>query len=104
VTDDLDHPTADFDDAVHQPTRLAILVVLHEAGRADFAYLKRTLGLTDGNLGRHLATLEDNGLVELSKGFEGRRPRTWARLTRPGRRALDDELRAMRSLLDRFGR
>jgi DNA-binding MarR family transcriptional regulator len=103
VTDDHSHPTADFDDAVHQPTRLAILVVLHEAGRADFTYLKRTLGLTDGNLGRHLETLEDNGLVELSKGFEGRRPRTWARLTTRGRRALDGELRAMRSLLDRLG-
>jgi len=103
MTDDLSHPTANFDDAVHQPTRLAILVVLHEAGRADFGYLKRTLGLTDGNLGRHLATLEDNGLVELSKGFEGRRPRTWAKLTAPGRRALEGELKAMRSLLDRLG-
>jgi DNA-binding MarR family transcriptional regulator len=103
-TGELNHPTAEFDDAVHQPTRLAILVVLHEAGRADFTYLKRTLGLTDGNLGRHLATLDENGLVELSKGFEGRRPRTWAKLTPRGRRALDDELRAMRSLLQRFDR
>jgi DNA-binding MarR family transcriptional regulator len=104
MTDDADHPTADFDDAVHQPSRLAILVVLHEAGRADFRYLKQTLGMTDGNLGRHLASLEESGLVELSKGFEGRRPRTWAQLTRSGRRGLDSELRAMRRLLDRFGR
>ena len=98
----MSHPTADFDEAVHQPNRLAILVLLREAGRADFGYLKQTLGLTDGNLGRHLASLEDNGLIELNKGFEGRRPRTWAKLTPAGRKALDAELRAMRRLLQRF--
>lgn len=104
MTDELDHPTADFDDAVHQPTRLAILVVLHEAGRADFSYLKRTLDLTDGNLGRHLETLEAHGLIELTKGFEGRRPRTWAKLTAQGKLALQGELSAMTALLERFGR
>jgi DNA-binding MarR family transcriptional regulator len=96
------HPTADFDESVHQPNRLAILVLLREAGRADFGFLKQTLGLTDGNLGRHLASLEDSGYVELTKGFEGRRPRTWAKLTPAGRKALDGELRAMRRLLQRF--
>ena len=104
MPDDHGHPPAAFNDAVHQPTRLAILVVLHEAGKADFGYLKRTLDLTDGILGRHLESLESNGLVELSKGFEGRRPRTWAKLTQRGKRALDDELTAMTALLRRFGR
>jgi len=85
----------------HQPNRLGILVVLHEAGRADFTYLKGVLGLTDGNLGRHLDALEQAGLVVLTKGFEGRRPRTWAQLSPAGRRALKAELRAMRSLLRR---
>jgi DNA-binding MarR family transcriptional regulator len=103
MTEGLGHPTADFDESVHQPNRLAILVVLKEAGRADFTFLKKTLGLTDGNLGRHLAQLEDNGLVELSKGYEGRRPRTWAKLTPTGRRALHAELLAMRRLLQRLG-
>jgi len=97
-----DHPTADFDEAVHQPNRLAILVILREAGRADFGYLKTTLGLTDGNLGRHLALLEAAGLITLSKGYEGRRPRTWASLTVRGNKALTTELKAMRRLLDRF--
>ncbi len=102
MSDATDHPTVEFDEAVHQPTRLAILVILKEAGRADFGYLKRTLGLTDGNLGRHLTSLEEAGLVELTKGFEGRRPRTWAKLTAAGRKALDAELRAMRTLLKRL--
>lgn len=96
-----EHPTAGFDDAAHQPTRLGILVILHEAGRADFGYLKAALDLTDGNLGRHLNALHDSGLVQLSKGFEGRRPRTWAQLTPAGKRALKAELDAMRRLLTR---
>ena len=96
------HPAAGFDELVHQPNRLAILVVLQEAGRADFPYLKRLLELTDGNLGRHLAVLEEAGLVELHKGFEGKRPRTWATITRKGRSRLEQELAAMRALVRRF--
>lgn len=102
MTDSTDHPTAGFEDIVHQPNRLGILMILHEAGRADFTYLKGALGLTDGNLGRHLDALEQAGLVVLTKGFEGRRPRTWARLSAAGRRALNAEIVAMRSLLRRF--
>jgi DNA-binding MarR family transcriptional regulator len=97
-----EHPAAGFDELVHQPNRLAILVVLGEAGRADFTYLKRLLSLTDGNLGRHLAVLEEAGLVKLHKGFEGKRPRTWATITREGRARLKHELAAMRALLRRF--
>jgi DNA-binding MarR family transcriptional regulator len=101
VSDPTEHPTSGFEDIVHQPNRLGILVVLHEAGRADFTYLKGALGLTDGNLGRHLDALEQAGLVVLTKGFEGRRPRTWAQLSPAGRKALKAELKAMRSLLRR---
>jgi DNA-binding transcriptional ArsR family regulator len=96
------HPALEFEDLVHQPNRLAILVILKETKRADFSYLKTTLGLTDGNLGRHLAALEEAGYVGLDKRFEGRRPRTWATLQPNGARALNRELNAMRRLLDRM--
>jgi hypothetical protein len=79
------HPALDLDDAVHQKTRLALLTVVDEAQRADFPYLKRTLALTDGNLGRHLDVLAQQGLVHITKGYEGRRPRTWAAITPEGR-------------------
>jgi DNA-binding MarR family transcriptional regulator len=96
------HPALELDDAVHQKTRLALLTVLDEAGRADFPYLKRTLGLTDGNLGRHLDVLAQQDLVEITKGYEGRRPRTWAVITPNGRRALAAEMRVLAALLHRF--
>jgi len=96
------HPALELDDAVHQKTRLALLTVLDEAGRADFPYLKRILGLTDGNLGRHLDVLAQQDLVEITKGYEGRRPRTWAAITPTGRQALSTEMKVLAALLRRF--
>ena len=60
-------PTVALDDVVHQRTRLGILVVLAEAGRAEFTYLKRRLHLSDGNLNRHLDVLIRAGFIEASK-------------------------------------
>jgi DNA-binding MarR family transcriptional regulator len=96
------HPALDLDDRVHQKTRLALLTVLDEAGRADFPYLKKLLGLTDGNLGRHLEALAGQGLVEIHKGHEGRRPRTWAAVTAAGRQALAAEMAVLAALVQRF--
>jgi DNA-binding MarR family transcriptional regulator len=97
-----EHPALGLDDVVHQKTRLALLTVLDEAGRADFPYLKRLLGLTDGNLGRHLDILAAQGLIEITKGYEGRRPRTWAAITSKGEHALAAEMASLASLVARF--
>jgi DNA-binding MarR family transcriptional regulator len=98
----LSHPTAGLDEVVHQRTRLGILVVLAEAGRAQFGFIRDTLELTDGNLSRHLQVLEEAGYVSTEKGYEGRRPRTWVRATKAGRHALAIELAALRALVDRL--
>ena len=95
------HPALRLDDTVHQRVRLGILAVLREVTRADFGYLRDALELTDGNLSRHIAVLEEAGLVEVEKGFEGKRPRTWVQATRAGRRALAAELKALRELMER---
>ena len=97
------HPTNGLDDTVHQRHRLGILTITAEA-RADFGYLRDALSLTPGNLSRHLAVLEDAGMVQVEKGYEGRRPRTWVRITRPGRAALASELTALTELVRRHGR
>jgi len=92
------HPLSRLDETVHQRARLGILAVLSERTDADFAYLKRALALTDGNLGRHLEVLVGSGLVALRRGYDGRRARTWARLTPAGRQALLAELELLRSI------
>lgn len=93
------HPIQDLDEVVHQRNRLGILAVAHEASRVEFGFLKETLGLTDGNLSRHVQVLEDAGYVAVEKGYNGRRPRTWVRITRSGRRAYAQEIGALRELL-----
>lgn len=94
------HPTNGLDDTVHQRHRLGILTITAEA-RAEFGYLRDALGLTPGNLSRHLTVLAEAGLVQVDKGYEGRRPRTWVRITRKGRAALAAELATLTELVRR---
>jgi len=89
-------------DVVHQPTRLGILTVLAETKRADFPYLKSVLQLSDGNLARHLEVLAEAGLVKITKGYEGKRPRTWAEITKSGRGALAAQIAAMKDIVARY--
>jgi DNA-binding MarR family transcriptional regulator len=94
-----EHPTNGLDEVVHQRHRLGILAITAEAKRAEFGFLRETLGLTAGNLSRHLTVLEDAGLIEVEKGYAGRRPRTWVRITRRGRSALAAELDVLAGLV-----
>jgi DNA-binding MarR family transcriptional regulator len=98
------HPTRALDDVVHHRTRLGILAVLREVDQAEFGYLRDALGLSDGNLSRHLRTLEAAGHLHIRKGYQDKRPRTWLRLTAKGTRALDQELATLRSLVNRLDR
>jgi len=79
---------AEVDPMVHTPARLAILTALSVCEQADFTYLRRITGLTQGNLGSHLLKLETGGLVKVEKSFSGRTPRTSVRLLPTGRTAI----------------
>ena len=93
------HPVTELDELVHQRTRLGILAVLREAAKVDFVRLRETLGLTDGNLARHLQVLAEGGLVTTRKADS----RTWVSLTAAGRKAFDKEVAALKALVERFG-
>jgi DNA-binding MarR family transcriptional regulator len=93
------HPARDLDDVVHQRSRLGILATLAEGSRVQFGYLQQILGLTDGNLSRHLQTLAEAGYVQIEKGYQGRRPRTWIHITPAGRKALRTEIALLRALV-----
>lgn len=93
------HPVSSLDDVVHQRARLGILSILEEAEQADFAYLRRALALTDGNLGRHLEVLVGAGFVTLHKSYNGRRTKTRATITKAGRQAFLAEITALRALV-----
>jgi DNA-binding MarR family transcriptional regulator len=88
-----------LDEIVHQRVRLGILAVLNEMRQTDFTYLKSRLQVTDGNLGQHIEVLARTGLVTVTKGHEGKRPRTWIAITRAGDTALAAEVSALTALL-----
>ena len=80
------HAYDGLDRVMHEKARLGILTSL--ASRPEgllFADLKKLCSLTDGNLSRHLQTLEEAGLVEVWKGFHKKRPQTLCRLSDAGR-------------------
>ncbi len=100
MTDD-PHPSQRLDDVVHQRVRLGILTIAHEARRVEFVYLRTQLGLTGGNLSQHLTVLETAGLVEVEKGYAGKRGRTWISLTAAGETALAEEIARLKQLIAR---
>ena len=75
-----------LDRVIHEKARLGILtsLVTHPDGLL-FGDLKDLCALTDGNLSRHLQHLQEAGLVEIWKGFQGKRPQTLVRITAGGR-------------------
>jgi DNA-binding MarR family transcriptional regulator len=93
------HPSVGLDDVVHQRTRLGILALLKTGVSLEFSALRDTLHLTDGNLNRHLKVLEEAQLVTSERRSGGGRARTWLAITAEGRRALEEELSALRSII-----
>jgi DNA-binding transcriptional ArsR family regulator len=78
-----------LDRAFHEPNRLQILSILAAAPQGlAFGELKTKTGLTDGNLSRHVKTLETAGAVRVEKSFVGVKPRTTLVLSDEGRQRL----------------
>ena len=92
-----------FDELIHAPTRLALVALLAATEWADFRFLRDSAGLSDSALSKQLTILEDAGYIETRKGFVGKRPRTWARLTSVGRAAFDQHVAALQEIVAKAG-
>jgi DNA-binding MarR family transcriptional regulator len=93
---------AELDTLIHQPVRLKImsaLKALPPGEMLEFVRLKKIVGATEGNLGAHLQTLEEAGYIAVEKDFADKRPRTRAKLTHEGRRAFEDYVGYLQSIL-----
>jgi DNA-binding transcriptional ArsR family regulator len=96
-------PQIDPDRLIHEPGRLAILVILNALEEVDFLFLMEQTGLTKGNLSSHTAKLESAGYIEIDKMFVGKIPRTVYRMTEAGAEALQqyrDHMAGVLSSLD----
>jgi DNA-binding MarR family transcriptional regulator len=84
----------------HEPARLGLMSLLcAEAEGVSFNELKKELQLTDGNLSRHLKTLEEAGVVRIDKTFVGAKPRTTVHVSAAGRRQFVEYLKTLEAVL-----
>jgi DNA-binding transcriptional ArsR family regulator len=76
-----------LDRVMHEKARLGILtsLVTHPDGLL-FNDLKDLCSLTDGNLNRHLKTLQEARMVEVWKRFKDNYPQTLCRITPQGKK------------------
>ncbi len=89
-----------LDRVMHEKARLGLLTSLvpHRDG-LTFGDLKRLCDLTDGNLSRHLAVLEEAGLVAIDKSFVNNRPQTRCRMTDEGRARFAEYLAVLEQVV-----
>jgi len=90
----------EIDKLIHEPARLKIIAQLYVVESADFLFLMRQTGLSQGNVSGHLSKLEDAAYVEIEKGYIGKRPQTIISLTKKGRESFTKYIRNMRELFD----
>jgi DNA-binding MarR family transcriptional regulator len=99
VTASGSHPRYRLDELIHAPVRLSIMSALAAADRVDFRYLRELVEVSDSLLSKHMTVLEDAGYVQVTKGYQGKRPRTWFTLTKAGRAAFDAYLAALQEIV-----
>ena len=94
--------TLSVDRTVHEPARYMIMAYLYVLESADFHFLMTQTGLTKGNLSSHMSKLEKVGYVKVVKEFMGKKPHTMLKLTKKGRRALEDYRSTMKDMLEKI--
>jgi DNA-binding MarR family transcriptional regulator len=97
------HPRHGLDDVIHAPVRFSIVALLAAAEKAEFAYVRDSVEVSDSVLSRQVSALEKAGYVEVIKGYVGKRPRTWLTLTPGGHKAFAAHCAALRHIAETGG-
>lgn len=92
-------PPLPLDPVIHQAVRLRVMALLNRNRTAPFVWVRDTLGLTDGNLGSHVARLAEAGYVVSARALTRTGFQVWLRMTPKGEGAYRSYLSALRSYL-----
>lgn len=95
MKDIITHLNKAFDNRV----RLGIMSILVVNEWVEFNTLKELLELTDGNLASHITALEKEKYIEVRKQFIGKKPQTTYCVSESGRKAFNDHLDALETIL-----
>jgi len=88
-----------YDKVFENRVRLQIMSVLVANEHYDFNSLKELLQVTDGNLASNLKSLEKEGYILVEKSFVDRKPNTKYSKTEKGKKAFENHLTALESLI-----
>lgn len=95
-----DNPYSALNKLFHEPNRLAIVSALCNATDGiTFNELKHECNLTDGNLSRHLRSLQRARIIRIKKSFVQSKPQTTVYFTERGRDAFIRYLEALEEVL-----
>ena len=93
-----------LDPTIHPLPRLSVCALLAAgADWVEFRAVREATGLSDSMVSKLSRTLEDAGYLEVRKGAEGRRPRTWFRITDRGLDAYRGHVDAPRRMTEEPG-
>ena len=92
----------EIDKLVHEPARLRIMAQLYVVEKADFLFIMRQTGMTQGNVSGHLSKLETAKYVKVKKGYVGKRPQTMLSLSEKGREAFRTYIQTMKRIIKEF--
>lgn len=85
--------------AFESRVRLGIMSVLLVNEWVNYKEMKDTLGLTDGNLASHIASLEKLNYIEVKKEFVGKKPQTSYTATKLGNEEFQKHIDGLERLL-----
>jgi len=92
-------PFLQLDRVIHEKGRLAIMAMLAASAELSFTELRDSLNMTDGNLTTHVRTLQEEGLVSVTKSYQKNRPLTTCSLTAAGRKAFAEYINLLEQIV-----
>lgn len=93
------HARHRLDPQLSGAVRLSIMATLVTVQDIEFSALRDVVEVTDSTLSKQLAALESTDYVRITKGYFGKRPRTWVSCSAVGRRSYDNHVIALEQLL-----
>jgi len=92
-----------FNGVIHAPNRLRICALLDAVDEAEFGFVQERLGVSPSVLSKHVSVLMEAGYVKQRHGVRETRQRVWLKMTSAGRRAYQQHLAALRSIVGDAG-
>lgn len=88
-----------LDPLLHSQLRLAVMSLLISVESADFVYIKEQTGATAGNLSVQIDKLSNAEYITVTKGYEGKKPKTTCKVTSKGVDAFEAYVKTLQQYI-----